>query len=980
MRLHRLLLFLLVSILGITSAQAQTRTIKGKVLSEKDSSAVANAAITYGTKGISADEQGNFTLTLPSDVSSLQVTALNYLAQTVPVTNNMVIYIKPIDQNLDAVVVIGYGTAKKKDLTGSIATISSKDFNTGAITTPDQLIQGKVAGVVITPTSGQPGVGSTIRIRGGSSLNASNDPLIIVDGVPLSNTTINGSPNPLSMINPNDIESFSILKDASAAAIYGNRASNGVIIITTKKGKSGALKVNFSSVNSLSQAAKKVNILSASQLRSIVDANATADQQAWLGTSNTNWQNAIYRTAFSSDNNISVSGGIKGLPYRLTVGYLGQDGILKTGYLKRTSAALNLSPTFFNNTLKVDVNIKGTYASNRFANSGAVGDAIRMDPTQAIRDTSAAYSQFGGYWEWLQSGLPNGLSTRNPVAELNAKSDKSDVKRSIGNIQLDYRFPFIEGLRANLNAGYDISRSNGNVYVEPYSAIGYNNGGSNNDYTQYNRNKVFDFYFNYVKELTKIKSRIDATIGYEYQDFYRAAPAVTTYSVLGKSLSTGLATIPTTTLPDSTQNTLLSYYGRVTYGFMDRYLLTATVRRDGTSRFNPNVRWGNFPSLAFAWRINQEDFLKNSQTISDLKLRLGYGITGQQDIGDYYPYIANYTTSTDNARYPFGSTYYTTYRGKSYDANIKWEQTATYNIGIDYGFLKNRISGSIDLYSRKTSNLIVTIPAAAGSNLSNSVTTNVGDLTSKGAEFSINAIPIRTNTFTWNLGFNAAYNTYKITNLGPAGTTIPVGGISGGTGTNVQIDDVGYTRNVFYLYKQVYDNKGNPLEGVYANVNGTSGTLNYYGKSPDPKVTLGFNSAFNYKEWMLSFSMHGSIGNYMYNNVASNNGYYASIVNSSSQYIANASTSYLKSGFKTQQMLSDYYLENASFLRMDVISLSYNVGRVFTPNSNLRLSAIVQNPFVITKYTGLDPEIYGGIDNNIYPKVRVYSLGINLDL
>lgn len=961
---------------------AQTREISGTI-TDSSGKVLQGASVVPkgGTGGTTTDQEGRFRLTVPVKVTTLVISSVGYTTKEIRAEGSgIVIALSTANASLNDVIVIGYGTSRKKDLTGSVSTVSTKDFNPGVNTTPDQLIQGKVAGVVITPNSGQPGIGSTIRIRGGSSLNASNDPLFVVDGVPLANTTINGAPSALSLINGNDIETFTVLKDASATAIYGSRASNGVIIITTKKGKKNApFHMNLNSTQGLSNAEGYEKVLSAAQFREVVMTKGTTAQQALMGKASTDWQKQIYQTAGSTDNNLSFSGGIPALPYRVSLDYLGMGGILKTGYLKRTSAALNLSPSLLNNHLKIDLNLKGAYVSNRFANAGAIGDALQMDPTQSVHGDTT-FNKYGGYWEWTSGSVPNSQSTRNPVGELYAQKDVSTVKRSIGNIQLDYIMPFLPALKATVNTGYDITRSNGSKTISPNSAIGYNNGGSRNSYTQYNRNELLDFYLNYARDFRDIRSRLDVTAGYEYQDFYRAAPGTTTYSVLGKSPATGQAVVPTTTLPDSTENTLVSFYGRVNYTFDDRFLLTGTIRRDGSSRFAPNHHWGNFPSGAIAWRIKQESFLRDVNVVSELKLRFSYGQTGNQDLTtNYYPYTTSYTASTTTTGYSFGNTSYQTLRPASYDPNIIWESTTTYDGGLDYGFWNNRINGSIDLYTRKTNNLIASVPLSEGSNLSNYLTTNVGDLSSKGVEFNINANAIKTQKVNWNIGFNIAYNVYKITRLSLPGTIIPTGSISGGTGNYSQAQAVGYTRNVFYLEKQVYNQSGAPIEGLYADVNHNPNNLLYYSKSPDPRWTPGFNTSLDVRHWTFSFSLHGSFGNYMYNNFNSNNAAYNAVF-SANGFLGNASTNLLKTNFNVKQYLSDYYLENASFLRMDNVSLSYNFGRIIDQKIGLRVSAVVQNVFVITKYSGLDPEVPSGIDNNIYPKPRTYSLNLNLDL
>lgn len=963
--------------LAAGGAHGQGRTIEGVVKDGKTGQPLPGVSVQIqGTaSGTITNDQGVFHLNLPPDHDTLIISYVGYARQVVPVGSNALLQItmQQSAASLNELVVIGYGTQQKKDLTGSIATVNAGDFQQGVISTPDQLIQGKIPGVVITPSSGMPGAGGVIRIRGGASLNASNDPLIVIDGVPLANSGIAGSPNPLTLINPEDIESITVLKDASAAAIYGNRASNGVIIITTKKGTAGGkLSVNLNTVNSLSTKTKEVSVLSAQQLRDIINQQGTAQQKALLGNANTNWQDEIYQTAFSTDNNISFTGGIPQLPYRLSVGYLDQNGILKTGYLKRTSVDLSLTPSFFNHSLKATINLKGAYNNNRFANQAAIGDALRMDPTQPVYDPN---SKFGGYFEWTtNTGDPNTQATRNPVADLMLRSDKSTVKRSIGNIELDYTLPALPDLKAHVNAGYDISKGEGNVVIPAIAAMDYLQGGFRSHYQQYNRNELFDFYLNYAHTLPGLKSHFDVTAGYEYQDFFRGSPSFPNLNEKGD-------TLPGTPLPDSSRHTLVSFYARLNYAFRDKYLLTATIRRDGSSRFSPSNRWGNFPSVALAWRINQEGFLRDSRTVSDLKLRLGYGVTGQQEIGNDYPYLPIYTLSSNISQYPFGNSFYYTYRAEAYDENIKWEQTATYNVGLDFGFLNQRINGSVDVYYKKTTNLLADITTPALGNLSNHVFTNIGSLEDRGIEFSVNATPVTTQRFTWNLNFNIAYNQNKILKLSNSADSAAqnqlVGHIAGGTGNTIQINTVGYPAYTFYVYKQVYDPTGHPIEGVYEDVNNDPNNLFYRYKSPDPKVTLGFSSQFSYQHWTLSFVARADIGNYVYNNVLSTMDTYNSISNSLG-YIGNASTDYLFTKFQNSQYFSDYYVENASFLRMDNITLGYNFGRIAHSRVQLAVNAFVQNAFVITKYRGLNPEVFGGIDNNVYPIPRTYALGLNI--
>ena len=987
--LLRSLLFTLCSILLLSGAVlAQDRTITGRVL---DAANQPLAGVTVSVKGtnttaVTADN-GAFSIHVrPNDV--LVFSYVGYGGREVRVGNDATVDVTLTanSNTLNEVVVVGYGTARKKDLTGSVATVTAKDFQRGVISTPEQLIAGKVAGVSIVSNSGRPGAGSTIRIRGGSSLRASNDPLIVIDGVPLENSAISGASDPLSFINPNDIESFTVLKDASAAAIYGTRASNGVIIITTRKGTGGKLRVNFTTNQSVSTVTKYVDVLDADQFRAIVNAKGTAAQKATLGTANTNWQKEIYRSAFSTDNNLSLSGGIKGLPYRFSIGYANQNGVLRTDNLQRTSAALVLNPTFLDNHLKIDLNLKGSLEEARFA-ADAIGGALTFDPTQPVTVKS---NRYGGYFEWLDPASPTGLlnlAGRNPVGILNQTINRGKPKRSIGNLQVDYKFHFLPDLHANVNVGYDVSEGAGTTFVSDSAASAYvagGTGGQNNRYKRTKTNTVFDFYLNYVKELKSIRSRIDATAGYSYNDYLTKIYNYPSYYASGTKVPNSDPAF----LFDEPENALISYFGRLNYNYADRYLLTATIRRDGSSRFGPSNKWGTFPSLALAWKIKDEAFLHNSKTLSDLKLRLGYGITGQQDGINDYDFLSFYSLSAPNAEYQFGNSYYQMYRPGGYNPNLKWEETATANAGIDFGFLNNRITGSIDVYYKKTKDLLNLIPQPAGSNFSAFFIANVGDMENKGIEFNINAQPVRNERFTWDAGFNVTYNKNTILNL----TTVPkdenyrgiqAGSIAGGvSGGFAQIQAVGNSKNTFNLFRQVYDASGKPVEGVFVDKNG-DGIINqddlYKNKSADPNVFLGFSNNMSYKKWSLGFVMRASLGNYVYNNTYSSTGIQNQILGNSTLY--NASVSYLNTGFigNSNELLSDYYLENASFLRMDNLTVGFNAGQVYNKRVNLRLSAGIQNVFVVTKYNGLDPEISNGIDNNFYPRPRIFNLGASLN-
>jgi iron complex outermembrane receptor protein len=958
------------------TAFAQEKTITGKVTDPKDGSPMAGVSVT--AKGSSAGTQtkadGTFRISVSASTTVLIFSFVGHDSQEISINGRSSIDVQLAATNatLGEVVVTGYGTARKKDLTGSITLITSKDFQKGPQTSPLQLIQGKAPGVQISTGNGMPGAGIYIRIRQGASLNASNDPLIVVDGVPLETGGISGVANPLTLLNPNDIESMNILKDASATAIFGNRASNGVIIITTKKGNSGRLKVSYNNNVSLSTVTKVSDILNADEYRALVMAQGTTAQKALLSLGHTKWQDQIYRDAIMVDNNISFTGGIKKFPYRLSLGYMNQDGILKTDNLQRGTMTINLNPKLMKNHLSIDFNMKNSVTRSRFANQGAIGAAVFFDPTKPVYDPSKP--QYGGYWEWELNGLPNTLASKNPVSMLEQTRNVGTAYRSIGNIQFDYKFHFLPDLRANLNLGYDVSRGSGTSRTPATNASAFYNKGSMSRYLQKRWNYLSDFYLNYQKNITSIKSRVDATVGYGWQDWTNYSPGFPTIN--------GTGVIPAGP-PFKSQHTLLSMFGRVNYGFDDRYLLTGSVRRDGSSRFSADNRWGWFPAAAFAWRISRESFLRDSKTISDLKLRLGWGKTGQQDVGSDYPYLARYSLSDSSGMYQFGSNYFLLLRPEGYDENLKWETTETYNAGLDVGILNGRVSFSVDVYFKRTKDLLAVISVPAGSNLTNQILTNVGNIENKGLEFSLNATPVRGKNFRWEFSYNFTYNESEITNLSkikdPNAIGNLVGGISGGVGNTIQIHTVGFAPRTFYVYKQVYDQGGKPIEGLYVDLNkdGASNEKDKYRyKDPQPKYFMGLSSQFEYKKWTMSFTARASFDNYMYNNFNSTSGTYQNF--GFPNYLGNVSRDVLVTGFTVPRLWSDYYIENASYVRMDNINVGYNVGRI-CKNATLRVSANVQNLFVITKYSGLDPEIPGGIDNNFYPRPRTYSLGFNLD-
>jgi TonB-dependent starch-binding outer membrane protein SusC len=966
---------------------AQDKVITGRV-TDSIGNGIANVSVTVKeapARGTTTTTDGRFSLSVPANATRLVFSSVGYAYREMPISGSTVnVSLTGTTSDLNTVVVIGYGTVRKKDLTGSVVNVTAKDFQKGAIVTPEQLIAGKVAGVSITPNNGAPGSGSTIRIRGGSSLNASNDPLIVIDGMPLSNSGVAGVANALALVNPNDIASFTVLKDASATAIYGSRASNGVILITTKKGQSGKPKFNFSTQLFAGVLQKEFPVLSAQQFRDLVNAHGSTTQKNLMGTESTDWQKEIYQTAISSDNNLSVTGSLKDLPYRLSAGYLHQTGILKTGYLDRLSTSLNLNPTLLDNHLKVDFNVRGTFSKSRFANSDAVWGANQFDPTQPVYAKS---NRYGGYWERLDPADPTGLanlSPKNPVGLLNQKHDEGHANRLITNVSLDYKLHFLPDLHAVVNGGYDYSKGYGDVVWDDSAASVYKSftstfdnsvhSGYRSHYESDINNWFSNFYLNYTKNLDA-KNKIEAMAGYEYQDYLTTNHNFKTYA--GDTAVRNTPQYPF----DKPEYRIQSLLGRLNYSYNNMLFLTGTFRRDGSSRFAPAYRWANFPSGALAFSLDQLSGLKNSKDLSNLKLRVGYGITGQQEGIGLYDYISYYGLSNDKGQYQLG-TFYQMYRPGGYYANRKWEQTATTNIGVDWGFFNNRLTGTIEVYKKKTSDLLNQITQPAFTNFSNTIVANVGTMENKGVELTIGATPVKSKTTVWDFSFNATYNENKITKLDI--NDIPnyvnqIAGIGGNGG--VIANAVGYPRGTFYVFKQIYDKTtGKPIENLYEDQNrdgiiNTSDLILF--KSSIPKWFFGFSTNVNYQKWTASLTLRSNLGNYVFNNVATNGAYNKFLFSS---YLSNQSSDVLNTNFEGVGNFyqSNYYVQNGSFLKMDNINVAYNLGRV-SKNVNLRLNAGVQNVFTVTNYTGIDPEISGGIDNNGYPRPRTFTIGAGLD-
>ncbi len=954
-------------------AFAQQITVMGHVKDATGEPVIgANAIVVGTTTGTMTDFDGNFTLKT-TEGATIRVSYIGYKAQDIKAAASVEVTLVEDAMMLDEAVIIGYGTVKKSDVTGSVTAIKPDEMSKGITTNAQDMIVGKIAGVNVTSQGGTPGGGSTIRIRGGSSLSASNDPLIVIDGLPLDNDGIKGVSNFLSAINPNDIETFTVLKDASATAIYGSRASNGVIVITTKKGEKGAKpRITYSGNVSVGVRRNTRQVMTGDQFRAFAQERYAGqdDVLALLGTANTDWQSEIYRPALSHDQNLTIAGGLKWMPYRVSFGYTNQNGIVKTSNFERFTGSVNLAPSFFDDYLKFNINAKGMIVNNRYAPGEAIGAAASYDPTQSIYGNPD--NAFGGYFQWaVNDGANyNTQANKNPVALLNQRDETSNAWDFIGNVEADYRLHFLPDMHIHANIGIDVTKGKQTLYLPYESAEAHLHGRTGSDF-QFKSNKMLNAYIQYAKEFGV--NNLDIMAGYEWQHFYRE----------GYNHYVGLDGYSPTSDEWKTESYLVSFFGRLNYHLFSRYMLTATIRYDGTSRFAPDTRWGLFPSVALAWRIKDEAFLRDVSWLSDLKLRLGWGVTGQQNInqGDY-PYLPVYTTSTDHAFYPFGDIYYAFARPDGYNPNLKWEETTTYNAGLDYGFLNGRIRGAIDYYYRETKDLLNVVSVSAGTNFAPSVISNVGSLVNQGIEFSIDATAIQTKDWTWEIGYNVAWNNNEITKLTTGsgeGYYVPAGNASRGTGSPIKVHAVGYPASSFYVYQQVYDSNGKPIENLFVDRNG-DGMINdqdkYIYENPAADVTMGLTSKLMWKNWDFSFALRASLGNYVYNDTDADNAgleVYSTLGFFSNRPVSALDTQFLGQG---DYFASDYYVQNASFLRCDNITLGYSFkGKTVSG----RVYATVQNPFVITKYKGLDPEVDGGIDNNIYPRPLTTMLGLTLE-
>ena len=988
-------------------------TVKGVVLDNTGMAIIGANVLVKGTgNGTSTNIDGNFTIKAnKGDI--IAVSYIGYQPQEQPASELMKFVLHENEELLDEVVVIGYGTVKKTDLTGSITAIKAEDINRGAVTSPDQMLQGKVPGLLVTPAAGDPTGSATIRIRGAASLKAKNDPLIVIDGVPVTAEGGAGMANPLASVNPNDIDTYTVLKDASATAIYGSRASNGVIIITTKKGTGNNVQVSYNSSYSLKQNSSTLDVMTGDQYRDYMRSTYAGTSrletvESLMGTANTNWQDLIYRTAFTTDQNLSVYGNVKGkFPYRVSMGYTYDEATLKVGDNQRANLSISMTPKFFDDHLSVNINAKGIYNKANYPNSGAVGSAISFTPTQEpyFRNADGSINKelFNGYWNWNVGGQVSTNYGINPLSQLYDYTNRNDSWRSLGNVQLDYKIHGLEDLRLNLNLGYDVARTDGYKYAALGSVTSARNNMSGRDlyeeYANTNSNTLLELYANYNKQFGI--HHLDVMAGYSWQHNYVKYDNISYYNANRDEVYLDSPS-------DRREYYLLSFFGRVNYSIDSKYLFTFSLRDDASSRFSKENRWGLFPSAAFAWNIVEEDFIKDHQTpLSNLKIRLGWGRTGQQDIGmdNCYAYQPRYVISTSpNMMIPgfpgLGDGvdgYAYTISPMAYNKNIKWETTETYNVGVDFGFLNGRISGSVDAYLRHTYDLLNDITTPLGSNFSNTVITNVGDMENKGVEVNLNFVPIETKDLHWDINLNGTWQDTKITKLSNVPTEdylgVRVGSNLSGTSGYSSLYRVGYAPYTYHLFQQVYDSNGNPIENALVDRNGdgqiTQDDRYVTGKSIVPYFYFGISTQIVYKNWDFGFNAHGSLGGYALNKVAKDNssGYKDDYTKG---YIDNLMPICQKTGWTESltefQHFSDMFLEDASFFRMDDINVGYTFDKIKNWKGKIRIGASVQNVFVITKYSGLDPELtvnssgeLDGVDQNLIPRPRLYTLRLNIN-
>ncbi len=980
----------LLAVLGATPLHSQTTTgtIHGVVSNGSTKAPLAGVTITFGSRATVSKVDGQYTLRgVAPGTDSLRARMIGFAptAQQVTVAagENVQVDLLMVEKavNLSEMVVVGYGEQAAGNITGAVTSVTAEEFNTGRIISPTELIQNKAAGVQVVENN-EPGGGTTIRVRGATSINASSEPLIVVDGVPLGTGAgggISAGRDPLNFLNSEDIETITVLRDASAAAIYGANAANGVVLITTKKGR-GAPKFEYSGSFSSSAVTRLPSMLNPAQFRAAVTQYAPQNVSQ-LSNATTNWFDQVDRTAFGHEQNFAVSGSGNSNNYRLSANYLSQDGIIRGTNTQRVTLGVNYNQLLFSDRMNLRFLLRGSRARDQFTPGGVLSNAAQMGPTQPVHDSTTQT----GYGNWPI----NIQSADNPVELLNLSKNEGTTFRGIGNVQADYSLPWIAGLKANLNLGFDASKAE-RVSFSPSTLHGQIKNGNYGNYNRQNPsqlNQLFESYLSYAVPRNLGPGSLDLTGGYSYSTSHAEFPSTSADSLSTDLLGTGA--IPAAKTIKSTQfideSKLISFFGRLNYNIKDRYLFNASLRRDGSSRFGKDNAWGTFPSVAVAWRISEESFLKNIGAISDLKLRGSWAKTGNQAFGNYLQF-STYTVGDAQAQYWMGNGFVTTIRPSAVDPNIKWEATRSFDIGLDYGFKNQRFTGAIDWYSKKTTDLIFNVPAAAGTNLADFVTTNIGSMQNKGLEMSLSARLLEggRHGLSWTADFTAAHNSNKLTTITPFGggaQQILTGGIAGGVGSTIQVLMPGQPINSFLVYQHKLNAQGKPIyaatdTAMYVDRN-NDGIINQNDlrpfHDPAPKWILGHSSYLVYNKFDFGFTLRAYLGNYVYNNVASNLGTYSEVTRGSPY---NLHTSVLKTGFQTPQYFSDYYVEKASFLRMDNITVGYSFN---LRGQQARAFGTVQNAFTITGYSGVDPTAgLNGIDNNIYPRSRTFTGGMSL--
>ncbi|WMN11232.1 SusC/RagA family TonB-linked outer membrane protein [Marivirga salinae] len=958
--------------------QAQERTVSGTVTDASTNETLPGTSVRIkGTsQGTTTSLDGEFKLEVSAE-DVLVFSFIGYKKQEIEVGARSVIDVQMQEDisQLGEVVVVGYGQQEEKDVTGVVSTVKEESFNRGQIASPERLITGKIAGVDVTPGNTRAG-GAGITIRGVGSINAQSQPLVVVDGVPINNDGSSGTRNANNFINPADIESVTVLKDASATAIYGSRGAAGVILYTTKSGKKGENTVTYDGSFTFSEILREPDFLSTQNFRNAVRQFSPQNENR-LGESDTDWFNEVTRSTLSQNHNLSFSGATEKINYLVSVNHMDNKEVIKGDRNQVTRLSMRLKTTVLNDHLDITFNTKNALTNDEYK-PNVVGTAVSFDPTRPVYDPEA--EEFGGYYEWNESSI----DPINPVSTIEQTQSIGENRRSFNSINFDLKIPGVEGLTLSATGSYDL-RNGQNKVFEPFTLRndnrdGYMQRSTNNAYTT----TLFST-LNYNRSFGA--SDLDILGGYEFQEVFSETTGYEGINLTDDSKSFNDPTVIPREFIDLYRafpitNQLQSYFGRVNYSYDDKYLLTVTGRMDGSTRFGFGNKYGFFPSAALGWRVIEEDFFQGlTGVFNDLKLRVGWGQTGNQNIGDYR-YDKFYFLSDASATYQFGDEYIQLLRPTAVDPNIQWERLISTNIGVDFSLMKGRLSGSLDVYDKTTDQLLYNVPVPAATNVGDRVITNIGEMNNKGIELALNYIAIDNEKFGLDLNYNFTYNQNTIVKLDNEidenSPGIQVGGITGDIGRTIQVLQVGKPISTFYSYNHLYDDAGNPLTGgtnsIYEDINNdeqiNENDLQTQGVAIHPIFT-NLSSNMRYGNFDLTFTLRAKIGGQTYNNTASANGWSGRLTEA--QILNNLHESVIETGFQNRQLLSNYYIENSSFLKLDNLSIGYNFNQI--EDFRLRLYGTVQNMLPISGYSGLDPEVQ--IDNNIYPPSTAFIFGIN---